>query len=89
MNRPQSPSRPSPTGPADWVCNGHLQAAQLSAVIKGQPSKQVQTCYERGLKDDNLLQGSMTVLLTIGLNGSVRAVSVAGTLARTARSTPA
>ena len=74
------PDRRSQARPADWVCNGQLEAAQLSAVIKGQPSKQVQTCYERGLKDDNLLQGSMKVLLTIGSNGSVKAVSVDGTL---------
>lgn len=66
--------------PEDWACRGNLQAAQLSAVIKGQPSKQVQTCYERALKDNNLLQGSMTVLLTIGMSGGVRAVSVDGTL---------
>ena len=75
------PSRPSQTRPEDWDCRGNLEAAQLSAVIKGQPSKQVQTCYERALKDNNLLQGSMKVLLTIGSDGSVKAVSVDGTLA--------
>lgn len=74
------PGRSSQTRPEDWACRGNLQAAQLSAVIKGQPSKQVQTCYERALKDNNLLQGSMTVLLTIGMSGGVRAVSVDGTL---------
>ncbi len=74
------PGRSSQTPPEDWVCRGSLEAAQLRAVIKGQPSKQVQTCYERALKDDNLLQGSMTVLLTIGASGAVRAVSVDGTL---------
>ena len=80
----QEPSRespPSPDGrPADWICDGTLSASQLSAVIRGQPSKQVQTCYERRLKDNNLLQGSMTVLLTIGSSGSVKAISVDGTL---------
>jgi outer membrane biosynthesis protein TonB len=77
---PSKPSRPSQARPEDWVCRGNLQASELSAVVKGQPSKQVQTCYERALKDNNLLQGSMTVLLTIGASGSVRAVSVDGTL---------
>lgn len=81
----QEPEDPPPkqgTGarPSDWVCNGTLSAAQLSAVIRGQPSKQVQTCYERRLKDDNLLQGTMKVLITIGASGSVKAVSVSGTL---------
>lgn len=65
---------------ADWICSGTIPAAQLSQVIRGQPSKQVQTCYERRLKDDNLLQGSMKVLLTIGASGGVKAVSVSGSL---------
>ncbi len=74
------PRRASPTRPADWDCRGTVPADQLRDLIKGQPSKQVQTCYERRLKDDNLLQGSMKVLLTIDGNGNVRAVSVGGTL---------
>jgi outer membrane biosynthesis protein TonB len=74
------PTRPSTTGPENWVCNGAINAAQVRTVIKGGPSKQVQTCYERGLKGNNLLQGSMEVELTIGASGAVRAVSVGGTL---------
>jgi len=74
------PSKSPKTRPAEWSCPGTLQAAQIRAVINGQPRKQVQTCYEQRLKEDNLLQGSMTVLLTIGASGSVRAVSVDGSL---------
>ena len=66
--------------PTDWECNGRINPAQVRAVIRGAPSKQVQTCYERGLKSNNLLQGSMDVVLTIGAAGSVRAVEVTGTL---------
>jgi len=76
----ERPGRGSGARPEDWECNGKIAAAELTAVIKGQPSKQVQTCYERRLKDNNLLQGSMKVLLTIGASGSVRAVSVSGSL---------
>ena len=80
----QKPSREAPPSPddrpADWICDGTLSASQLSAVIRGQPSKQVQTCYEQRLKENNLLQGSMTVLLTIGASGSVKAVSLSGSL---------
>ena len=68
------------TNPADWVCEGTIDAAAVRAVIQGEPSKQVQTCYERGLKNNNLLQGSMDVELTIGSAGAVRAVEVRGTL---------
>ena len=68
------------TPPAEWDCRGTLQAAQIRDVINGQPRKQVQTCYEHELKRDNLLQGTMKVLLTIGANGDVRAVSIEGSL---------
>lgn len=74
------PSQPSPTRPANGDCTGALEAAQIREVINGLPRKQVQTCYERRLRDDNLLQGSMTVLLTIGTDGNVQAVSVDGSL---------
>ncbi|MGB5194057.1 MAG: AgmX/PglI C-terminal domain-containing protein [Polyangiales bacterium] len=67
-------------GPEDWECNGSIDTAQVRSFIKGPASKQVQNCYERGLKGNNLLQGSMDVELTIGASGSVRAVSVGGTL---------
>jgi TonB family protein len=71
--------QPSPS-PADWECYGTIDEAAVLSIINGQPRKQVQTCYERRLKDDNLLQGSMKVLLTIGANGNVRTVSVEGSL---------
>ena len=84
------PAEPSPaqrkasgapaTNPASWVCEGTINAAAVRSVIQGEPSKQVQTCYERGLKNNNLLQGSMDVELTIGSAGAVRAVAVRGTL---------
>jgi len=61
-------------------CSGSLEAAQIRGVINGPPRKQVQTCYERRLKDNNLLQGQMMVLLTIAPSGSVRNVSVSGSL---------
>ena len=70
----------SSTRPSEWACNGTLEASEIRDVINGPPRKQVQTCYERRLKDNNLLQGSMQVLLTIGGSGRVRAVSVEGSL---------
>lgn len=78
-NRPREAS--SGTSPEDWVCTGSINAAKVRAIIKGGPSKQVQTCYERGLKTNNLLQGSMQVELTIAASGNVAAVSVRGSLA--------
>jgi len=66
--------------PEDRECFGTLQPSEIRNVINGQPRKQVQTCYERRLKDNNLLQGTMKVLLTIDANGNVRAISIEGSL---------
>jgi hypothetical protein len=86
-DEPSAPDEPRTDGstgqsinPFDWECNGRINPAAVRAVIKGAPSKQVQTCYERGLKGNNLLQGSMQVELVIGASGAVRAVDVSGTL---------
>lgn len=76
----KSPARPEPLPPEEWNCTGTIDAARVRAIIQGAPSKQVQTCYERGLKTNNLLQGSMEVELTIGASGTVKAVAVSGTL---------
>lgn len=62
------------------ACNGSLEASEIRAAINGAPRKQVQNCYEQRLKEDNLLQGQMKVLLTIAPNGEVRSVSVSGSL---------
>jgi outer membrane biosynthesis protein TonB len=77
---PRPSDEPATDAPETWECNGTINTAQVRAVITGPASKQVQTCYERGLKSNNLLQGSMEVELTIGAGGTVRAVSVHGTL---------
>lgn len=61
-------------------CGGTLEPAQIRRVINGAPRKQVQTCYEHRLKDNNLLQGQMTVRLMIAPSGAVRNVWVSGTL---------
>ena len=78
-SEPRSPSSDY-VPPSEWECTGRIDPAQVRSVIRGAPSKQVQTCYERGLKSNNLLQGSMEVVLTIGSSGSVRGVDVSGTL---------
>jgi hypothetical protein len=72
--------KPSQPKPAQTDCFGTLAPSQIARVINGQPRNQVQACYEQRLKDDNLLQGSMTVLITIGPAGAVSDVSISGTL---------
>ena len=75
---PEKPSRSE--APKYEECYGTLSAKQILATINGAPRRQVRSCYERRLKDDNLLQGTMEVLLTIAPSGSVADVRVGGSL---------
>jgi outer membrane biosynthesis protein TonB len=75
---PEKPTRPA--GPKYEECYGTLSAREILGTINGPPRRQVRSCYERRLKDDNLLQGSMELLLTIAPSGSVSDVRVSGTL---------
>jgi hypothetical protein len=77
---PAEPRRASAPDPAYVECTGTISAAEVRGVIQGAPSKQVQTCYEQGLKNNNTLQGSMQVELTIGTGGEVIEVEVRGNL---------
>lgn len=60
-------------------CDGQIDRSGLSAVIRRQQS-QVRNCYERALKANNLLQGTVNVRLRIGRTGRVDSVSVNGSL---------
>ena len=53
---------------------------EIGRAINSAARAQVRACYERRLKDNNLLQGNMNVLLTISPGGNVRGVSVSGSL---------
>jgi hypothetical protein len=77
---PSSETKPASGSALPLQCNGRIDPAQVREVIRGTPSKQVQTCYENVLKNNNLLQGSMDVQLTIDVTGAVREVAVGGTL---------
>ena len=80
---PEPPAKPPEARrqqPREPVCNGQISRADLQRVIAAAPSKQVQTCYEQRLKEDNLLQGQMRVRLRIGPAGNVESVTVGGSL---------
>ena len=64
----------------DWSeCTGELSAAQAQAVINSN-RRQVRSCYERRLKVDNNLQGTVNVKLKIASGGQVTAALVGGSL---------
>jgi hypothetical protein len=62
-----------------WECSGDLPAKEIRKVVSTN-RRQVQTCYERGLKRDNVLQGSLDLKLKVNATGKIVATAVAGTL---------
>ena len=61
------------------ACTGTLDRRRVAGVIAGY-RPQVRSCYERGLKANNLLQGTLNVRRKIQPNGSVTNVRVGGSL---------
>ena len=82
---PEEPVKPKPTAqkPAvrrgAWECSGDLSPKDIRKVVANN-RRQVQTCYERGLKRDNVLQGSLDLKLKVNSTGKIVATAVAGTL---------
>ncbi len=66
------PSRPTPR-----KTTGSLEPKQLREVF-GQHNSAMQSCYERELKKDSNLEGTVELSLTIATNGSVRRTRVTG-----------
>ncbi len=77
LAQPKTKSRKRIAAP---VCKGTLDASSIRRVIDGQPRQQVRACYERRLKENNLLQGTMSVLVTIDKFGGVSDVTARGSL---------
>ncbi|MEO0321869.1 MAG: AgmX/PglI C-terminal domain-containing protein [Myxococcota bacterium] len=87
---PEEPEEPAPvamqasspmmsTTRAARPCTGSLDTRRLASVI-ARYRPQVRSCYERGLKANNLLQGTLNVRLKVQPNGTVSNVRVGGSL---------
>ena len=64
---------------APTSCEGTVPAAALQAAV-GRYSGQVRNCYERALRQNNMLQGRVTVSLRIGEGGNVTSANASGNL---------
>ncbi len=62
-----------------WDCTGEIDRAAISAVI-AENRPQIQGCYERRLKQQQFLQGNVSLQLRIAQGGNVDAVQVGGSL---------
>lgn len=62
-----------------WDCEGQLERSAITSVIDAH-RPQIQDCYQRQLKLDNTLRGSMQLQLRVTQSGAVDAVQVGGSL---------
>ena len=58
-------------------CDGTIPAAALQGAVSRYRG-QVRNCYERALKQNSMLQGRITVTLSIGARGNVESASASG-----------
>lgn len=71
--------RASPEPSDGWSCSGEIEVAKLTAVID-QNRAQVRTCYERRLKVNSILQGSLRLRIKVGAAGEVVQSQAGGSL---------
>lgn len=65
--------------PRQQECNGELTQQQILSVV-GPARSQVRSCYERALKQNNVLQGTVSVAVLVERDGSVGQMRVGGSL---------
>jgi len=70
-----------PTRPAvdPWECEGDVPPADIKRVLSDAQT-QVRSCYERQLRNNNMLQGTVNLQVKIGNNGKVASTRIRGTL---------
>jgi len=61
------------------TCDGNLDVSAIRSVAQ-RHQRQVRSCYERALKRNNILQGTVNVRMVVGRTGSIEQVSVGGSL---------
>ena len=63
----------------NWDCTGEIDPAAIRHVFE-QYNPQIRNCYERGLKNNPVLQGAMTLQISVGADGRVEGTQVGGSL---------
>ena len=64
-------------GGGGWDCSGEVSDAHA---VMAEAQRQIRNCYERQLKSNNTLQGTVVLSVKVGGSGAVQAVQVGGTL---------
>jgi hypothetical protein len=76
---PQKKPRAAGPGPDPWECSGDIAPKEISKVI-AESQLAIIRCYERRLRVDNGLQGSLQLKVRVGNNGAVSMTQVRGSL---------
>ena len=71
--------KPNRGGGDIWSCQGELPAADIRKVL-GDQQASIRSCYERALRNDNQLQGSVELEVRIANDGKVSNTRVRGSL---------
>jgi hypothetical protein len=66
-------------GPDPWSCQGDVAPAEIKQLLADR-QPQIRACYEKRLRANNTLQGSLRMQVRIGNDGKVQATRVAGSL---------
>lgn len=63
----------------EWDCSGDLAKPALQSVVDSYRA-QIRSCYERRLKQNNVLQGDLKLKIKVAPSGHVSAAAVSGSL---------
>jgi outer membrane biosynthesis protein TonB len=76
---PEPPKKKLVPAGDPWACAGDIAPAEIRRVL-GEEQAAVRACYERQLRNNNVLQGSIKLQVRVGNDGKVAATRVGGNL---------
>lgn len=76
---PEPPKRKVIPAGDPWSCAGDIAPAAIRRVL-GEEQASVRSCYERQLRNNNMLQGDIKLQVRVGNDGKVAATRVGGNL---------
>jgi hypothetical protein len=76
----EEPKKPKKGGGSDpWSCQGDIPPAEIKQLLADR-QPQIRACYEKRLRVNNTLQGSLRLQVRIGNDGKVEATRTGGSL---------
>jgi hypothetical protein len=75
----EEPKKPKRSGSDPWSCQGDIAAAEIKQLLADR-QPQIRACYEKRLRVNNTLQGSLRLQVRIGNDGKVEATRTGGSL---------